>query len=398
MSRVQNVRSTKLDVKSLREQFSECDGQWQQRKRKVNTHHLCQVLLAKTHVRRVSRALRMIRSESRGGPGGTWESLFRLGDRDGGSSTQDGVSSASISKALRRLPSGAFRRINRSLFLSNASNRPLVLAVDGSKVRVPPHFAKHGFRSFLSSSSAPSSPLTSTLTALVDVHTKEPFDWIWTKHFDEWKAALELLQHVPRGSTILCDRGYFSAAFVRQVYDLGLQLVARIKRKPNKELGDLVQAMGPNTMKFVPHTSSIQRPVTLCRYDIGDQAYYCLIVSRGYGVLRRLSHGQAHRPGRRTRAESESAISAHDIRRLYHKRWQVETFFKTLKSTLKLTDVRTTHPTVFEHEIDVRCLGVSLLHSVKPPADNDCSAHHRPLFAWFDYFLLVLSVLLHDDG
>jgi len=310
------------------------------------------------------------------------------------------VSAAAVSKALRRLPSGTFYRVARKLYQRTRSGggrraqtgrgsrgrnqRRQVVALDGSKIRLPPSFQKHGYPVH-ERVPKPTDHCVALLTALVDVHTKIPIDWALDTHFDERKAALPLLERLQPGTIVLCDRGYFSAHLVRFAHERGLRLVVRLRSNANKQLQLLMESPemnhGSRTAATVL-TKANNVPVNVCRYEIpdGTEPYYCLVVREDCPV------GTAPK-----NIPMVAGVYPESVKNLYKLRWQVELFFRTLKSTLKLGEVRTTSPHVFRHELDIRCLTTMIVQLIRDP-------HHQGEdgeFAQMDTFLGVLRHSLY---
>ena len=310
---------------------------WQKRKRKLTTELLTLILMSKFRVGRVGEVVDML-------------SEFAPVSDDATNGTC--VSPAAVSTALRRLPVNTFYEAALELQRSLPRGHGQVLALDGSKVRLPPSFHKEGFRAHRRDRNAEKHQL-GLLSALVDVHTNIPVDWAFDNHFDERRAAIPLLERVPPGTTILCDRGYFSTRLVRFAYQRGLRLVMRLKKDPNGQLelamDDLAAEATGKTVSLKLHQAGMV-PVDLCRYDIAQESYFCLIVrpdQPATAPLHTIPRLASNSPGA--------------ILRLYHERWTAETFFKTLKTVFRLHDVRTTSPHVFRLELDVRCLAVTLV-------------------------------------
>ena len=107
--------------------------------------------------------------------------------------------------ARKKLPTGAFKEVNR--YLHRGPHKPRVFAVDGSNVHVHPSFTKAGFKTRTNDKpvSRPAKRPLVMLSSMVDVRTKACIDFELTKHFNERKAAISMLRSVRKGDTLLFD-------------------------------------------------------------------------------------------------------------------------------------------------------------------------------------------------
>ena len=96
------------------------------------------------------------------------------------------VSDSALSQALRKPPEDMFYNIFKKLRHRQEGRR--VFALDGSKVRVPPSFARHGYEA--RTRDERSKHCLGMLSSLVDVDSREVLDYRWSSHFDERKHGL----------------------------------------------------------------------------------------------------------------------------------------------------------------------------------------------------------------
>lgn len=101
--------------------------------------------------------------------------------------------------------------------------------------------------------------------------------------------------------------------------------------------------------------------------QLGPSDYLCRIQSDQQTLPVRVLYVQ--RPGFRRRRLVTSlldpeAFPAAEFSDLYHRRWQVETFFRDFKHTLKVTHWHCRHPQSFEQELLVHLLAVCLVRRV----------------------------------
>jgi hypothetical protein len=119
--------------------------------------------------------------------------------------------------------------------------------------------------------------------------------------------------------------------------------------------------------------------------QLGPSDYLCRIQSADQTLTVRVLYLQ--RPGFRRRRLITSlldpdAFPAAEFSDLYHRRWQVETFFRDFKHTLKVTHWHCRHPKSFEQELLVHLLAVCLMRRVMLQAASHASLQvHRLSFA-----------------
>ena len=228
------MSSLKMDiVQALQYHLNAQDCLWQQRKRVLNSFALFCIFAAKQGRKHsVFEAL---------------ETLFHQVVPPPYAST---TSPAAVCRALQKLPIQTFSTVNTDM-LHEMSNRPflrhlrppgkpLCLAVDGCKMRVPPNMAAHGFTGMWHANGAGPHLL---LTAVVDVSTDLIVAYDISPSLNERAALCRLVCQgsIPPGSILLADRGYFSFQTWRCLEEHDINMVFRVKRTACKEVGQALK-------------------------------------------------------------------------------------------------------------------------------------------------------------
>mmetsp|Transcript_29509 Transcript_29509/g.96376 ORF Transcript_29509/g.96376 Transcript_29509/m.96376 type:complete len:429 (+) Transcript_29509:1105-2391(+) len=279
------------------------DSTWKQRKTKLDTFNLFGCLFS-----RLGLAQRMDRV----------------------SMPVAGVTGAAVSAALSRLPADTFRRVFHAVqtVIPPAYN-PRVFAIDGSKIHVPQCLRREGFVTNWHNQRC-QRPL-GLLSCLVDVETRRVLDYRWTPQLDERQHAKQLMASLPRGSVLIADRGYYSAQLVRCALRHGVHVVFRVRKNATGEIQRWVRAGARGELKV-----SLGRCFgKVIHFRAKGSDFYCLTD---------LTH-----------------LSGSAVADLYKTRWQVETFYRCIKSTLHLRNVRVSSAAKFAHYVDATMLGHLIL-------------------------------------
>ncbi|CAM9522132.1 unnamed protein product, partial [Laminaria digitata] len=279
--------------------FKKCDKKWIQRRRKINTSSLFYTLTkCCIQGRGIAHVLR---------------------------SERERYSSQAIHSARKKLPSGAFMEVNR--YLHRGPHEPRVFAVDGSKVHVHPSFLNAGYKTRTNDQPVlrPAKRPLVMLSSMVDVKTKACVDFELTKHFNERKAAVSMLQSVRKGDTLVFDRGYYSKSLLRSVDDSQAFGVWRLKIDAFRGTRSLFNSCQTEAKCLIFGVEA-----RLFKYFINGKTCVCLT--------------------------NNSSLSRRDVKALYASRWRVEESFKRLKSNLKLEKAHARTPDLYIQEVEARVL------------------------------------------
>ena len=291
---------TKSTHHEIYQAFKKCDDQWIQRRRKINTSSLFYTLVkCCVQERGVGHILRMENEQE--------------------------YSSQAVHSARKKLPSGAFKEVNR--FLHRGPHEPRVFAVDGSKVHVHPSFINAGYKTRTNDKPVPrpaKRPLV-MLSSMVDVKSKACVDFELTKHFDERKAAMSMLRSVRKGDTLVFDRGYYSKALLRSVNDSQAFGVWRLKINAFRGTRSFFNSWRTEATCLILGVKA-----RVLKYFINGKSYVCLT--------------------------NDPSLSRKDVKDMYASRWRVEESFKRLKSNLKLEKAHARTPALYIQEVEARIL------------------------------------------
>jgi len=135
------------------------------------------------------------------------------------------------------------------------------------------------------------------LTTIYNVDQKIPYGWHLSGHHNERKGFLAILNDVARGDTVIFDRGYYSQELVTNLERKGIHYIFRLKMnsKLSRLEGDDVIIKGSQRRAF---------------YRIKGTTYSLL-------------------------SNLGSKIAINKLGDLYHSRWKIEEWYKTLKTQLK---------------------------------------------------------------
>lgn len=294
--------------------FTTIDGTWQKRKRKLDTSSIFSNICDSSSTKRGFNHI-LIKQEA----------IY---------------TAQALGAARKKLPEHAFATVNKNMHDVILTDRPKVYAVDGSKIHVHSSFAQEGCKSRTNDkpvSRIAKRPLI-MLSSLLDIDTQTCYHSHITQHFNERKSANEHFKVLKKGDTVIFDRGYYSKALLLNACRLGLQVLFRLKRtafkaanvfwNSNKTIQNII---------VIDETNSERHKIKLVKYFIDGHKYMNLV-------------------------NFESQIN--DIRKLYSKRWKVETSFRRLKTNLNLECAHSMSYKLYRQEVEARILLDSIVHQV----------------------------------
>ena len=193
-----------------------------------------------------------------------------------------------------------FRKLVKHAYDSGILKHTRTYAIDGSKISYNKCLSVEGFKL------TPNKTYTKALLSTVyDVDNKIPVNCSVTKTFNERKTVIDdLMDTFKQGDTIVFDRGYYSKELVSVLMKNKLNYVIRMVKSSTlvKQLND--QKLNDDV--FVVHDLFYMR---IIKYKINNNCYYL--------------------------ATNIFTKDINYLKELYHKRWSVEEFYKTIKSDLK---------------------------------------------------------------
>ena len=174
-----------------------------------------------------------------------------------------------------------------------------IYAIDGSKLSFSKELIKDKFK--LTKNKTYCKAL---LSCLYDVENKIPIKCAIDNHFNERKSVInKLINEVHKYSIIMFDRGYYSDKIIKILSDKNIYFIIRMKIS-SLQVKNMIENNLNDAFFYIPNYGIIR----LIRYNIDGNDYY-------------LS----------TNIFDERIDY---FKTMYHKRWYVEEYFKTIKHTL----------------------------------------------------------------
>jgi hypothetical protein len=230
------------------------------------------------------------------------------------------VSSQAIRKKRNNIDSKYFlsfvNDFNKFIYNDESIVKPKIFAIDGSTISLNKKFKNEGFK------------LTKNghyckgyLSCIYDVHNKIPLGCCIDKSSNERKSFIDnLLKLVPNDATLLFDRGYYSMHLIDCLEKRNIKYVIRMKKDNN-----YVKAL--NNIKHDQCINYIngQYLSRVTMYTINEMKYYlCTNIFN---------------------------MHIDQITKLYHKRWTIEEYYKTLKCLMKLENINCTKFNLLKQEL-----------------------------------------------
>jgi hypothetical protein len=320
--------------------FSAIDSTWQKRKRKLDTASIFSNICDSSSTKRGFKHIL---------------------------TKQDCIYTAqALGAARKKIPEHSFSDVNKSMHDLNTRNSSKVYAVDGSKIHVHTSFAKQGCKSQTNDKPVPriaKRPLI-MLSSLLDVDSQTCYHSHITQHFNERKSAMEHFKVLKPGDTVIFDRGYYSKVLLMNACNLKLKVLFRLKRNAFRAANTFWNSNKTIQNIIVPNeTTGTLHKIRLVKYFIDGHKYMNLV-------------------------NFESDIS--DIRKLYSKRWAVETSFRRLKTNLNLECAHSMSYELYCQEIQARILLDSIVHQV---CDIVSSHNTKSMITYFTILECILDSL-----
>lgn len=182
-------------------------------------------------------------------------------------------------------------------------------------------------------------PVAVELCCLFDLFTRAPLRFVYDKICtSEQKLIKNLIQHLKKSDLILLDAGFYYCAIFLKILLRGAHFI--IPAKANA------------------------RPRVLRK--LAESDYLCEIKDSYKKTPLTVRVVFVHRDGFRRRRLVTSLLdhilfSASELARLYHMRWDIETFYRDFKCTLRTTSWHCQTPKSFHQEILVHMIALCLI-------------------------------------
>lgn len=203
-----------------------------------------------------------------------------------------------------------------------------LLSIDGSTLRLPTGkelIQEFGVIKYMNGKQKEgSNNVESKISVLYDVLNEIPVSGsLHRARTNDIKASEEHTKLLRKGDILIADRGYGSYGFFANILDQNADFLVRLKDKTYNKYHHLFD---DNTIK--EYTTSIPR-----------SKHFCSVA--GIQEEIKIRFIRVDLPGGETEILATSLIDKKkypykDFRKLYHKRWKIETYFHTLKSRLSI--------------------------------------------------------------
>lgn len=203
-----------------------------------------------------------------------------------------------------------------------------IFAIDSTTLRLPRELMNEGFGHENSNSFHP----LAMLTVLYDLRLGMVYDSIVSQHKSERINASHLFQGVPEGSLVIGDRGFFSFELLHEARKNKFDILFRI-----------AAASAPEEIREFANSEKKEDIITVTPSIPTERK----LTNRGYTgeplEVRVLKQTIGKTPYLLVTTLLDRSIKKHDFFGLYHSRWDIEEFFKLIKSELKLESFKTKH-------------------------------------------------------
>jgi hypothetical protein len=182
-------------------------------------------------------------------------------------------------------------------------------------------------------------PVAVELCCLFDVVSRAPLLFVYAKVCtSEHKLIQKLIEHLKKGDLLLLDSGFYNCATFSKI----------LLRHAH----------------FIIPTREDMRPRVQQKLAAGD--YLCEIKDSHNKATLAVRVVFVHRNGFRRRRLVTSLLDpnlfpASELARLYHMRWDIETFYRDFKQTLRATSWHCHTPSSFDQEIMVHMIAMCLI-------------------------------------
>jgi len=326
------------------------DGQWQRRKRRIDTRLLLFFIF------------RLVLAKNSQGYGVTLDELWEDGKQRLGLCGK-AVSRSSIAAARRKLHEGVFRLLNEGIVAAFEAACPRqalwyghrVFAIDGTKLSLPRALTAQGFP-------VPSNGFypMGLVSCLYRLAAKIPYDFQLARHGDERACVFDHLQHLQRGDVVVYDAGYLSYVLLNRHIQTGIYCVFRVQEGStfktidafrHSSARDRVVDLWPGhralekRRKEQPDVLQVPLRIRLIKYRV-DGVEHCLVtnlVSKRY----KIKH----------------------LARLYHGRWSLEELYKVSKRLIEVEDFHTKSERGVRQELYANFVLISLARLIASQAE-----------------------------
>ena len=329
------------------------DGRWQKRKRVIDSLFLVMMIL------------RLVGNRDRKGYGSTIDDMWDNCDKVRIALPQrDTIASSSFASARLKLDESIFKEINDrivQIYEAEFGGQHLwrglrVFAVDGTKVNVPRGLLKNGY-----TRPNPEAHYPQALgSCLYNLMTAMPHDFGLYSCKDERHSARKHLKTLEQGDVVVYDRGYFSYAMLRRHHSAGIPAVFRLKRKLYDDIESFWKSDETDKVITLLPEGPTRRKIEALNKGVE-------VVPLQLRLIKYFIEGKAYVIGTTL---FDQTITTQDFQDIYHKRWELEELYKTLKLYLAAEQFHAKSERGVKQEFNALCLLVSLNRTVAHHADK----------------------------
>lgn len=308
-------------VHIVKEVAAEFDGQWQIRKRVIDSMLLIMLLF------------RLVSSKARQGYGTTIDALW---DHDWSLRQhlpqKDSIAPSSFTVARHKLHESVFKIINERIVALYGTEigescrwyGHRLFAVDGSKMNLPHALISAGYRVPAETAHYPQG----LVSCLYQLQARIPWDFELADHEDERKCAVSHLKALRQDDVVVYDRGYFSCGLLFHHQQLGIHAIFRLSSATYKPIVNFIQSS--QTEAFVTLDPSDE-----AQQQIRESFPGMEIKPMALRLIKYTSSGTTYILGTTLldpRYEAEIFPDA------YHARWGIEELYKVSKQVMAVEE------------------------------------------------------------
>lgn len=307
----------------IRQAISEFDGNWQKRKRIIDTF-LVVMLIFRLVLAKSGQSYSATIAE-------LWDEHKKMGlDLP----KESPISPSSFCEARLKIDPKIFKKINKIAIEIYNRRSPAQLwmgrnlfAVDGTKLNLPRPLLHEGYELPMPSAHYPQG----VVSCLYNLQAKMPVDFLMMNSKDERLAALKHLSYLNSGDAVVYDRGYYSYAMLYFHKTKNIDAIFRMPKNINDVIDnfwsdsklkdevvtiELKEASKSQQKEKYPEIKFHSIRMRLIKYRIGEMDYVL-----GTTIM-------------------DPSIPVNHFAEVYHSRWGIEELYKVTKTMLNAEFIR----------------------------------------------------------
>lgn len=235
------------------------------------------------------------------------------------------IAPSALSQARQKLDENIFKIINCKIIdVYETENHDFswlghrLFAVDGTKVNLPRALTKVGYRV----PTAGHYP-QGLVSALYQLKSRLPYDFILSKHGNERTAALSHISRLKAGDVVVYDRGYFSYSMLYRHLESGIYAIFRLQKQNFVEIMNFIKSDETDKLVTIePRCKTLQK-------NIGQLFGLKIIKPLPLRLIKYTCEGMTFYLG--TTLFDQASYPASEFSPAYHSRWGIEELYKISK-------------------------------------------------------------------